>query len=588
MAGISIILGGDLGPLLEAFARLRAMVRRLAQQISLALRPVRVVFSTVFNGARIAAQTAFRAITGTARAAASSIRSAFSGLKSALPGAGMVGGLIGVAGTAGAIAAAVSQFKVGSDIAAHFERTRISLVALTGSAAEAERVLMEMRRIWQLTGMTVEDQAATIQKFIALGFSPDDSLKLQRNILDIAGAVGMTASNAELLGSALAQVKAKGVVSMEELRQQIAEKGIPVFEELAAKIGVTEGALIAMVSNGEVKAKELLEIFLNMEGSFSRFRGCAERMGTTFTGLVGSLRAAWQLLLADFAAPINDALKPMLRDGIAAFTAMRAQAAGIGRSIGDALLAAFALVKGGRTKEVLGAVGSVAFQSAVEVLMRGLRGAVAFLATALPPIFDAAVATLKDPRFWKGIGNLLSGIGKLFAAEILAVLPGFGNKSKAASLRQQGLTEQYVAEGQIQSSGRGVDMAEVISSALGKGGVAAAAAASGPISKDLKDAFSKWKEISDSVVGEVRRMNQASASPDAAPAVARAGFVEGVAGAIGEAMTVAVGSMARIGGGGYGLRINPMVTQQQRSNEYLRSIDKRLAAAPRQTTAVFA
>lgn len=571
MAGISIILGGDLGPLLEAFARLRAMVRRLAQQISLALRPVRVAFDTVFQGARIAAQTAFRAITGTARAAANTIRGAFSGLKNMIPGGGMVAGLVGLAGTAGAIAAAVSQFKVGSDIAAHFERTRISLVALTGTAAEAERVLAEMRRMWQLTGMTVEDQAATIQKFIALGFSPDDSLKLQRNILDIAGAVGMTATNAELLGSALAQVKAKGVVSMEELRQQIAEKGIPVFEELAAKMGVTQGALIAMVEKGQVPAQDLLDIFLNMQGTFANFRGGAAKMSGTFSGMVGSLKAAWQLLLADFAAPINMALKPLLQQATDAVNILRARAVAMGRAVANALLAAFALIKSGKAVELLALGMKVAMAGATEILSRGFRSAVAFLATALPPIFESAVATFKDPNFWAGVGNLLRGIGMQMAAEIQSIIPGKRNQQAAGLLRSSSDLAMDIGRNQVIGSGGGADFANVIASALLKGAAAAKDAAATPAGRGMRDAMAAWRDLARTVGREMEVLWESTAVPleDRKNSPAAGGIVAGLAKAAGDILTIA-SSTARIGGGGFGMTVMaPMVSEQKKSNTLL-------------------
>lgn len=570
MAGIQIPLGGDLGPLLEAFAQIRGQVRRLSQQVDLALRPVRSTFAATFGAARMSATVAFRAITGTARAAANTIRASFSGLKNLIPGGGMVGGLVGVAGAAGAIALAISQFKSGSDIASNFERARIALTSLTGSGEQADRVLAEMRDTWQRTGVTVADQTRTIQKFLALGFSSDDALKLQRNILDIAGAVGMSAEEAELLGSALAQVQAKGTVSMEELRQQIAEKGIPVFDALAAKLGVTQAALIEMVSAGKVPAQQLIDIFLNMEGTFARFRGGAEKLGMTFGGMIARLRGAWQLLLADFAAPINAALKPLLQQATEMIQGMRQRAVEMGQAVGNSLLAAFALFRSGKTVELLATGLKIAMAGATEVLTRGLRSAVAFLAAALPPVFSAAVATIKDPVFWAGVGNLLRGIGMGIAAEIAAISPRRADKQKADMLRNSAELASGVGRNQIAGSGRGIDFAEVLVKSLLEGAAAAKREASRPAGAGMRDALDSWRDLAATVAKEMealRKKTALPADPAAAPA-ATAGVVSSLAAAAGQIMTLA-SSTARIGGGGFGMTLTPMVSEQKKTNGLL-------------------
>ena len=360
---------------------------------------------------------------------------------------------------------------------------------------------------------------------------------------------------------------------MEELRQQIAEKGVPVFEALANRIGVTQAELIKLVEDGKVPADELLAIFLNMEGAFGKFVGGANRMGMTFLGLVNRLRGAWNLLLADFAAPVMDAIKPVLLDSIGLVESFRATAVSAGQAVGNALLGAFALIKSGKTMELLGAGFRVAVTGAIDLLMRGLRGAVAFLAATLPPIFDAVTAKLRDGQFWEGIARFLRGAAAGFAAEIRAAL---GQDDLAGSLRRQADMDQALGA-RLMSDAGGVDFAAEFADALQDGIAAAAEAMSGPASEGFVKAKDDLQALLATVREEVAKMRKETAIPpagkgNAAPAAGGEGKPS-LLGQIKDAMVLTT-SLARVGGGGFGMTFTPMITEQRKGNTLLQKIEQ--------------
>lgn len=601
MAGIEIPIGGDMAPFIAVAASLKAEMQNLAASVRSALRPtktdsqsavvaIKAIWKSTegasmrfrlmktaigaaglaFKGLGNAASSVFSGIAAGAKSAIRSLSGIGASIKSAIPGGGMLGPLLGIAGIAGSVALLVSQFKSGAEVAGNIEQTSIALEALTGSGDTAKKVLDEMRATWIRTGATIEQQGTSIRKFIALGFSPEDALKLQSNLLDVAGAVGMTADQSELLASALAQVKAKGVVSMEELRQQIAEKGIPVFEALAGKMGVTQAALIKMVSDGKVPAQELLDIFLNMEGSFGKFVGGANRMGMTFFGLISRLKGAWQLLMAEFAAPVIDSIKPILTRAIDLVGTFKAAAANAGKAVGDALLSVFALIKRGKSFEFLGAGFKVAVAGAMDLLMRGVRAATAFLATALPPIFQAAFAKLSDPNFWNGVSLLLKSAALGFTAEIKDAI---GKKSEAAGLRTISDVVGGIGSRAIAGAGN-VDMGKVMVEAFRKGGEEAAKAFGGPSSTAFVLAMDNFKKLFSGVSKDVAKMRAGSAIPPAtpgAPSTPATNALETTVGALKSAMTLTT-SLARVGGGGFGMTFSPMITEQKKANSLLQKI----------------
>lgn len=548
----------------------------------------------------------FRGIVAAARGAANAIHGIFSsvgkGIGRLLP-SGPIAKLLGLLGAGGAAFLAFSQIKGGSDLAGDFERVNIALEALTGSAAKGRAVMEEMQRTWAATGVEVAEQAGTIQKFLALGFSSDDAIRLQRNVLDIAGAVGMTSAEASLLGSALAQVKAKGVVSMEELRQQIAEKGVPVFEALADRLGVTQAQLMKLVEDGKVPAQELLDIFLNMEGGFARFRGGAERLGATWGGMLARIRGLWAMVRADFMAPINDALKPALLGGIKLLEGMREQAKAMGRVVGDALLRAFALVKSGRSMEFLGAGVTLAFRMGVDVLMRGLRGAAAFLATALPPVFEMATAKLRDPQFWEGLGEMLTSVmTRLTSALQLAIadIEEAIGKSNAAEERRalqknagiRADTHALVGRELINRAGAGDDPARVLREALtaGVGAMVAEMRREGSTGDEVRKAREALAEMLRSVTKEAEAL-RASVAPKGGAEVQvgdkKSNKNQEEPKPMWQGFSLQT-SLGRIGGGGFGMIITPMVAAQQQGNKLLTQIAKNTSARASGGPAVFA
>jgi tape measure domain-containing protein len=313
------------------------------------------------------------------------------------------------------------------------QRTEQSLKTLTGSAKEAARVMEELRLQSRKTGADLEGSSSTTKRFIALGFSPDEALKLNRSILDVAGAVGMTRTEATLLGAALAQVQAKGTVSMEELRQQIAEKGVPVIEELAKKLGVSTGALIKMVEQGKVKSKELIDIFMNMEGGFARFRGGAEAMTKTLPGAIDRLKAVWNDLLIDIGKPVNEAITPFINGLSNMLEKLKPFAVEFGTMVGNAFKILYQSIADGSIGQLLALVLLAGYEQAtawmIELHIRAITTIGGFMlqmmvqAVTLPvtlfaQLFSAAV-NLVVGLF---TGNLNTGIST--SAQTMA--SGFG------------------------------------------------------------------------------------------------------------------------------------------------------------------
>ncbi len=316
----------------------------------------------------------------------------------------------------------------GMELAGPVQRAQMSFEALTGSTKESIRILEELRKKSRETGADLEASMTTVKKFTALGFSPDEAIKLNSSILDVAGAVGLTSTEAKELGNALAQVQAKGVVSMEELRQQIAEKGIPIIQELATKLGVSSGALVKMVSDGKVKSKELIDIFMNLEGSFSRFRGGAEKMTKTLPGALDRLKAVWADLLIDIGKPINEALAPLVNSISDLLVKLKPAAQAIGEGIGNALKVLYMAMSDGTLGQTLALALSAGIEQAAAWFVVGFVQQIHIIQTALVQGLTMAITLPIDifvGLFTAGINLLASLLTGTLGESTATVTTGF-------------------------------------------------------------------------------------------------------------------------------------------------------------------
>jgi len=360
----------------------------------------------------------------------------------------------------GAVAGAAGAFK-SLTVAAEAERSAIAFEAMLGSAREAAEMMQYLAEESKRTGVETGVMEQNIKRLIANGMGAEDAKELTRSLLDVSGTLGMSSAEAGLLGSALAQVKAKGVASMEELRQQIAERGVPIFEVLSQKIGVTTGELIKMVSEGKVSADTVIEAFQNLEGPLAKFRGGADKMAGTASGAFARLKAE----LVDL---MKRAGGPFLKVIASSFEKIREIVKDSGDwlvSMSENLARAFDMViemfrqgkLGDYVKDSLMIAGKElvnflanAFLGLGRMIGEGVKGYVEVLKTGFAALFD--------PQVWAGLKNIMVGIGHAMGLAILEVLPRAmrpttsqediqERKRRAGTMREAGMLQILKSEG---------------------------------------------------------------------------------------------------------------------------------------------
>lgn len=272
------------------------------------------------------------------------------------------------AGLAKVSAAFTAMGLVAVKAAADIETLETSLVSLTGGTREAAKAMQDLQNFTASTPFQLEGVAKAFRQLVASGSTTQEATQQLQFLGDIAATTG---ARIEDIAAIFSKVNAKGKVELENLNQ-LAERGIPIFEALAEATGLPADKLGA----GAVSVAQFNETIaaFAQEGGFAE--GAMSRLAETTAGKFST--AMDNVKLATAAA--GDSLKP-LADSILELTI------NISQYLQDNPRFAAAIGK---------LIGFAAGVTALAGAFTGLTAAIAFLGPALLPIagIAAAIATI--------------------------------------------------------------------------------------------------------------------------------------------------------------------------------------------------
>lgn len=166
------------------------------------------------------------------------------------------------------------------------DQARRVLTTVTGSAEEAERQLEFLRRTAQASGQAFDQISESYSKFAASALQSGLTITQVQQVFEsvslAAGNLGLSTDQSKRALEALSQIASKGVVSMEELRQQLGDALPGVLPLLAKELGLTQAELNKVVEAGQLLAVEAIPAI----GRSIRALGPANEQG--INGIVAS------------------------------------------------------------------------------------------------------------------------------------------------------------------------------------------------------------------------------------------------------------------------------------------------------------
>ena len=170
----------------------------------------------------------------------------------------------GVIARFGALGAAVATVGVAVrpvvEATIALDQMRRTLTTVTGSADEAERQIDFLRKTSQQSGQAFTESGLAYAKFAASALQSGLSIKQVQDVFKsvslAAGNLGLSSDQAKRALEALSQMAGKGVIGMEELRQQLGDALPGVLPLLAKELGLTTQALNKVVESGNLLSQE--------------------------------------------------------------------------------------------------------------------------------------------------------------------------------------------------------------------------------------------------------------------------------------------------------------------------------------------
>lgn len=334
----------------------------------------------------------------------------------------------------GIIKSALAPLTTPITLAADMEDLETSFAVMLKSGEAATRMIADLKKEASSTPLELgKDLAPATKSLLAFGVAQERIIPTLRNVGDVALGIGAPLTEiAEIYGKARVQ----GTLFAEDINQ-LTGRGIPVIQEFAKILGVSEGEVKKLGSEGKISFDMLEQAFTSLTGQGGQFYGMMEKRSKTFNGLLSTLRDTLAELWRTLGAPIADALKPALQDAAKIVANMTPMAQKFGEVFGAGVRGAVGMLRNGTLVEGIGKGLQIAFMEAGNTLYAVFTASTAAIGPLLMKSFGIAgsllqnniegIASALSDGFSKAIGLLRNGakvVGEIFSDP--ALLRGFG------------------------------------------------------------------------------------------------------------------------------------------------------------------
>lgn len=513
---------------------------------------------------------------------------AFSVGSMAAVGAAVAGAALAVKG----IGMAFREAKAAVAEAANRETMQTAFIPLLGSAKAAKERMAELADFAAHTPFQLPEVAAASRTLETL---TDGALSTGQGLTMVGDVASGTNTPFEELA-----------VTIGRLYSGL-DSGRPVGEAMQRlqEIGAITPGVRAKLEKLQAEGKKGSEVWQVAAEDLARFSGGMELQSQTWNGKLSTLGDAWAEVRAQFGEPIMDALKPLLDDGIGTIESMASKAREIGETIAYAMRFMVESFKQGEAWNLAKLGLTLAFQESVNFLWKTLMGVCEAIPQYLVQAFKTGVMVLDiltDASFWSMVGDALVGVMRMAVNGLLALLsqgiaslldsiPGLSDEASW----MRGLSREFERDankGMGQASGAGkafidsygdrilgqvADNFSALQNAFFEGfsnaaelmdtsGVRAEMAAGSDkivAALDQQDAARKAKEEEDAAKGKPKRKKTEDDTPKIKVSWE----------------TVLAGSLAKVGGGGYGRMMlsaenipAKQLSEQRKTNELLNKL----------------
>lgn len=185
------------------------------------------------------------------------------------------------------------------------EQSQIAFTTLLGSSDAAKEHLDDLLNFAKTTPFEQQPLIEMDQKLEAMGISADKVIPTLTAVGDAVAGLGGNAQVMDRVTTAIGQMSAKGKASSEEM-MQLTEAGIPAWQMLADKIGVTVPQAMDMVTKGTISSGQAIDALT--QGMETRFGGMMAAQSQTFSGAMSTISDSAKIALGTAFEPLFSAV----------------------------------------------------------------------------------------------------------------------------------------------------------------------------------------------------------------------------------------------------------------------------------------
>lgn len=202
------------------------------------------------------------------------------------------------------------------EITAQFELQRVSLGAIIQDQNKANQLFSEIKSFALKSSVSILDLTKYTKQLAAYKIGYDELFETTKKLTDVSVGLGVSMDRVVL---AYGQVRATGHLRASEVRQ-FTEMGVPIVEELAAKLSkmngemVTSAQVMDMISKRAISFDMVKEVFDDMTSAGGVFYNMQEKQGNTLYGLWAKLGDAASVMYSEIGntGPVNNGMKSLI------------------------------------------------------------------------------------------------------------------------------------------------------------------------------------------------------------------------------------------------------------------------------------
>lgn len=190
------------------------------------------------------------------------------------------------------------------DMSKAVEDATVAFTMMFKSSSMAKEYIKVIEDFAAVTPYTFQEATDAAKKLLAMGIPAENSLNILRAITDAASLSGEPQS-LERISRAIGQINTRGKLAQQEMLQ-LTEAGIPAFEILQEKLGLTRDQLGEI---GKLAIPADVAIKAIITGMNERYGGASDVMSRTMSGLLSTIKDNLLIIGKEAFDPLYQRLK---------------------------------------------------------------------------------------------------------------------------------------------------------------------------------------------------------------------------------------------------------------------------------------